>query len=348
MDVDNRYWYLLTISTLILLIFPLLYTVSRITQLSFLKLTQITTPIASVVLSIVLAFLYLNLGVAQEKQTDLIERQIEIQEHQNQILENQTSISKLQFEPDIEIKESEPDHDSFRTILVNNGNGVANRLNLRCELLFNTDGCTPIDDLNLEVEDRPFTLRPALNSLLADEYATSKNMQYYGGYLEPGQEVELRAQIGFLGSERGIPSESYTFSEALDILRQNTINNLDAHLWLVYTDQLGQTHCSKVASGHFDVYHVDCFADAIGGPEGHFQFEDEEMISRIQNMTAQEKGVFRREHPGRNRMLITAVISSSSQMHSSPPLYRQKPILSPFIPSIASAGPPIQGIGRPA
>ena len=193
MEIDNQYWYLLAISTLVLLSFPLLYIVSLITQRSFLELTRITTPIASVVLSIVLAFLYLNLGVAQEKQTNLIERQTEIQEQQNQILENQASISKLQFEPAVEIKELEPDHDSFRTILVNNGNGVANRLNLRCELLFNAgDGCIPISDVSLEVENRPFTLRPALNSLLADEHAASRNMQYYGGYLEPGQEAELR------------------------------------------------------------------------------------------------------------------------------------------------------------
>lgn len=281
-EIDRRYWYLVAISALVLLSFPLLYGISVIASISILELVQIATPIASVILSIVLAFIYLNLGVDQERQTDLVERQINIQENQNQILENQVSVNKLQFEPNIEVLESSRDGDVFQTRLVNIGNGVASRLNLRCELLFYGDnGPSPIEDISLRFGNRPFTIRPALNSLLTEEQIPSENMQFYGGHIEPGQEITLAATIGFFGSERGIPDESYTFAEILDVLRENTINDLDAHLWLVYTDPLDQTHCSKIDSGHFDVWHVDRFSEAISGPDGHFLFEDEDMEERI-------------------------------------------------------------------
>lgn len=293
-EIDNRYWILLFLSAVVLLTFPAAYFIAPLTGFTYLELTRIVAPAGSVILAIVLAFLYLNLGIAQERQTELIAKQTDIQEQQNRILERQVSLNRTQFEPDVEILDSYPvsresnpggTDNLYEVKLVNKGEGVANNLNLWCELLYRGgDGFVTVDDIRLEVDNRAFEMRSALNSLVTPEQVNSEQMRHYGGYLEPGQTTEFQAEVGFLGSERGIPADNILFTDALQILRKNTINNLDIHLWLVYLDQTGQTHYSRVKSGHFDVYQTNDFADAIGGPPGHYQLEDDRMIERIEEL----------------------------------------------------------------
>lgn len=293
-EVDKRYWMLLLLSCLVLLGFPAVYLIAPSTQFTYLELVQVVAPAGSLIFAIVLAFLYLNLGISQERQTELIEQQTNIQDKQNKILERQVSLNRTQFEPDVEVLETssgarnrdlEVEGNSYTVKLVNKGEGVANHLNLWCELLYNdVDGIVPIDEMDLEVDGRQFDIRSALNSLVTPEQLESKRLRHYGGYLEPGETDEYNAEIGFLGSERGIPANTIVFTDVLQILRENTINNLDVHLWLVYIDQTGQSHYSKVASGHFDVYQTNDFESAIGGPPGHFQLEDGNMAERIQEL----------------------------------------------------------------
>lgn len=292
--IDKRYWVLLALSSIVLLGFPVVYLISPFTQFSTLELAQLLAPLGSLIFAIVLAFLYLNLGIAQERQTDLIATQTDIQQTQNEILEKQVSLNRTQFEPDIEILESSAvasDTDSnnegnlYKVRLVNKGEGVANNLNLWCEFLYNgPDGFVPIDEISLEVDGMVHYIRTALNSLVTPEQLESSQMRHYGGYLEPGETAEYQAQIDFLSTMGGAPAEPFLFTEVLQILRENTINNLDIHLWLVYTDQTGQSHYSKVESGHFDVYQTADLEDAIGGPPGHFQLEDESMAERIEEL----------------------------------------------------------------
>lgn len=293
-EIDKRYWLLLLLSGVVLLGFPAVFIIAPLTQFTYLELAQVVAPAGSLVISIILAFLYLNLGIAQERQTELIAKQTDIQDKQNDILERQVSLNRTQFEPDVEILDLSSslgdfhfghEENLYAIKLVNKGKGVANNLNLWCELLYNdADDFVQIDDIDLEVDGRPFHLRPALNSLVSLEQIESDQIRHYGGYLEPGETAEYQAEIGFLGSERGIPAETIVFTDVLQILRENTINNLDIHLWLVYKDHIGETHYSKVESGHFDVYRTDNLEDAIGGPPGHFQLEDDGMIERIKDL----------------------------------------------------------------
>jgi len=303
-EIDKRYWLLLLLSGIVLLGFPTVFIIAPLTQFSYLELTQVIAPAGSLVFSIILAFLYLNLGIAQERQTELIEKQTDIQDKQNEILERQVSLNRTQLEPDIEVLEASPtsidsdfgvEGNLYTVKLVNKGEGVASHLNLWCELLYsNVDGFDLIDDVNLEVDGRRFNLRPALNSLLSGQQFESDQMRHYGGYLEPGETAEYHTEIGFLGSERGMPSETIVFTDVLQILQENTINNLDIHLWLVYKDNTGQTHYSKVESGHFDVYQTDNLEDARGGPSGHFQLEDDSMVERIKELNIDPLDVHQR------------------------------------------------------
>lgn len=293
-EIDKRYWLLLALSGVVLLEFPAVFIIAPSTQFTYLELAQVVAPAGSLVISIILAFLYLNLGIAQERQTELIAKQTDIQDKQNEILERQVSLNRTQFEPDVEILEASPTSDDFDSgggddlytvRLVNKGKGVANNLNLWCELLYNdVDDFVLIDDIDLEIDGRRFNLRPALNSLVSSNQIESDQIRHYGGYLEPGETAEYQAEIGFLGSERGIPAETIVFTDVLQLLRENTINNLDVHLWLVYKDHIGEIHYSKVESAHFDVYQTDNLEDAIGGPPGHFQLEDVGMIERIKEL----------------------------------------------------------------
>lgn len=292
--IDKRYWVLLILSGVVLLGFPAVFIIAPSTQFTYVELAQVVAPAGSLVISIILAFLYLNLGIAQERQTELIAKQTDIQYKQNKILERQVSLNRTQFQPDVEILEASPTSDDFDSRgsdnsytvgLVNKGEGVANNLNLWCELLYyDVDDCLLIDDIDLEVDGQPFNLRPALNSLVSPKQTESDQIRHYGGYLEPGETAEYQAEIGFLGSERGIPAETIVFTDVLQILRENTISNLDIHLWLVYKDPIGGIHYSKVASGHFDVFQTDTLEDAIEGPPGHFQLEDDEMAERIKTL----------------------------------------------------------------
>ncbi|MFC4986807.1 hypothetical protein [Saliphagus infecundisoli] len=303
-EVDKRYWLLLLLSSIVLLGFPAVFIIAPLTQFSYLELTQAVAPAGSLIFAIILAFLYLNLGIAQERQTELIAKQTDIQDKQNEILERQVSLNRTQFEPDIEVLESSPilsnpdfgvENNLYTVKLANKGEGVANHLNLWCELLYyDGDSFILIDDIRLEMDGRPFNLRPALDSLVSPKQFESDQMRHYGGYLEPGETAEYQAEIGFLGFERGIPAETIIFTDVLQILRENTINNLDIHLWLVYKDHMGQNHFSKVESGHFDVYQTDNLEEAIGGPPGHFQLEDDRMVERIKKLNIEPANVHQR------------------------------------------------------
>lgn len=212
-EIDKRYWLLLALSGVVLLEFPAVFIIAPSTQFTYLELAQVVAPAGSLVISIILAFLYLNLGIAQERQTELIAKQTDIQDKQNEILERQVSLNRTQFEPDVEILEASPTSDDFDSgggddlytvRLVNKGKGVANNLNLWCELLYNdVDDFVLIDDIDLEIDGRRFNLRPALNSLVSSNQIESDQIRHYGGYLEPGETAEYQAEIGFLGSERG-------------------------------------------------------------------------------------------------------------------------------------------------
>lgn len=296
-DLDIRYWILFLLSLSVIFGFPLAYAISNFTSPSFIQLTQLVSAIGSLIFSIALAFLYLSLGIAQENQATLMEKQTEIQEKQNMILERQVNLDRTQFEPDVEILNAASDvtdeffehnDDLYSVTLTNTGEGVANHLNIWCVFLYNDGEIVTVEDIDLTSGKRRFNLRSALNSLLTADQADSPKIQYYGGFLRPGETAEFQSSIGFLGSKEGLPAETILFSEVLDLLEDNTINNLDIHLWLVYTDQTGQIHQEKIESGHFDVFRTETLHGAISGPTGHFQLEDEKVVERIQDLNAFE------------------------------------------------------------
>lgn len=293
--MDKRYWILILLSMVVIFGFPIAFFTSYFTAFSFIELAQIVSAIGSIIFSIALAFLYLSLGIAQENQTELMEEQTKIQEKQNAILEKQVALDQTQFEPDIEILEAtsdvkdpflDRDENLYSVKLANTGEGVANHLNIWCVFLYNDGGIITVEDINLTYDKRRFNLRSALSSLLTEDQADSPKLRYYGGYLEPGDSAEFQTSVGFLGSENGIPAETILFSDVLNLLEENTINNLDIHLWLVYTDQTGQIHQEKIESGHFDVFRTETLHEAVGGPSGHFQLEDQKIVERIQDLNA--------------------------------------------------------------
>jgi len=130
--------------------------ISEVTRLSLLEVSNITAAFGSILLSSILAFLYLKMYSTQEKRTDIHENQEEILEKQVEIDEKQQEILETEKESLLDIALCDPDGDECRLFLSNHGGGVIKQVLLRTQLAVReNEGEWSSTALRKEIDDMP-------------------------------------------------------------------------------------------------------------------------------------------------------------------------------------------------
>lgn len=258
--MEREHIAILIVGVLLVGAFPTAYYFADSTQrFTFIQLVGIIESFSTVVLSLLLIFLYLELMLSQEKQVDITETQADISgsqtgvmESQTEIMDSQLSLQQLSYLPNITIIESYPDEDldkwelaynphksiagleesTFVAKLDNNGNGIATNMNIKikasCQVHEGAD-IQYIDIENLmfweEIDHPDYSsiVRSNVEPFLEKGQSESNSLQTTGGYLRPGETGVFAGILTYSITENIPPGNkiNYSFIDVIEILGEH-------------------------------------------------------------------------------------------------------------------------------
>lgn len=247
--------FLALLAILLFAIFALTFGISEWIGLSFFNLVSVWQVVGSIVLSAVLAFLYVQMRDIQGEQKDIM-----FQQQSPLIFINRVSFSDHELSENfaktitesalpLEIQNNEQyKHDNISITLENQGNGVAVNMRINSQITVDTE-CEQIEIIALR---RPLTRNRSDGTIKLENRMVSIKGNW-DNHLEAGASGKFSSTLLYTFKTNGDDSVTMPFGCVTEFLSYQGVEKASITFELVYHDSLGNQYSEDIVEARFSV-----------------------------------------------------------------------------------------------